>query len=78
MVSRKRHAAKAVSWRIVGTLDTVLIGWLVTGDPLIGVSIGAIEVATKLGLYYLHERAWYTWSTFGLDQKTTKEGKKWQ
>ena len=69
MVSRKRHAAKAVSWRIVGTLDTMLIGWLVTGDPLIGASIGAIEVVTKLGLYYFHERAWYSWSKFGLNDK---------
>ena len=73
VVSKTTHAAKAVSWRIVGTLDTMLIGWFVTGDPLIGASIGAIEVVTKLGLYYFHERAWYSWSRFGLDDKKRKK-----
>jgi len=68
MVSRKRHAAKAISWRVLGTLDTMAIGWFVTGDPLIGVSIGAIEVFTKLFLYYGHERAWYKFSKFGVDK----------
>ena len=74
MVSRKRHAAKALSWRFLGTLDTMFIGWLVTGDPLIGASIGAIEVITKTGLYYFHERAWYTWSKFGLNLEDKEKG----
>ena len=69
MVHKKRHLAKAVSWRILGTLDTMVIGWLVSGDPMIGVSIGAIEVFTKIFLYYGHERAWYNFSKFGLREK---------
>tara|TARA_A200000159_G_scaffold3397_1_gene3491 strand:+ start:72 stop:302 length:231 start_codon:yes stop_codon:yes gene_type:complete len=73
MVSRKRHALKAISWRVVGTIDTMAIGWLVTGDPLIGLSIGAIEVITKLGLYYIHERAWYTLSDFGVEERRRDE-----
>jgi len=66
MVSRKRHVAKALSWRIVGTLDTMLVSWLVTGDPVVGLSIGFIEVLTKTCLYYGHERIWYNYSNFGL------------
>ena len=69
MVARKRHFAKAVSWRIIGTLDTMLIGWFVTGDPMAGLAIGTLEVFTKLFLYYGHERAWYRLSKFGADKE---------
>ena len=68
MVSKKRHVAKALSWRTLGTIDTMLIGWLVSGDPMIGVSIGSIEVLTKIILYYAHERAWYKFSKFGVEK----------
>ena len=72
MVSRKRHVAKAISWRILGTIDTMLIGWVITGDPMVGVSIGTLEIFTKLFLYYGHERAWYRFSKFGVNQKNDK------
>lgn len=57
--SHKRHIAKAVSWRLVGSIDTMLVSWLISGDPLIGLKVGFAEVATKMFLYYLHERVWY-------------------
>ena len=57
--SVKRHVAKTVTWRIVGTVDTMLIGWLITGNPITGLKIGGIELITKMILYYLHERIWY-------------------
>lgn len=59
MQPNKRHIAKTISWRIVGTLDTMLLSWMITGDALLGVQIGGAEVATKMLLYYLHERIWY-------------------
>ncbi|MDB4335917.1 DUF2061 domain-containing protein [bacterium] len=59
MVARKRHLAKALTWRVVGTIDTFLLGWLVSGDITIGVAIGGLEIITKMILYYFHERAWY-------------------
>lgn len=68
MVAKKRHLAKAVSWRVVGTLDTVALGWLITGDPIVGVQIGSIELLTKIVLYYVHERAWYKLSKFGVNK----------
>jgi uncharacterized membrane protein len=49
---------KSVSWRIVGTIDTMVISYIVTGQLIMAVSIGSIEVVTKIALYYLHERAW--------------------
>ena len=57
--SRKRHIAKSVTWRIVGTLDTILISWLISGNPLTGLKIGFTEVLTKMVLYYFHERVWF-------------------
>jgi uncharacterized membrane protein len=62
--SRKRHIAKAVTWRIIGTLDTILLGWLMTGKLELGLSIGFAELMTKMVLYYLHERAWYNLNVF--------------
>lgn len=66
--SRKRHLLKTISWRIIGTLDTVILSWIITGNPLMGVKIGMLEVITKMLLYYLHERAWYRIS-FGLERR---------
>ncbi len=50
---------KAVTWRIVGTIDTMLLGWFYSGNILTGLKIGFTEVATKIILYYLHERLWH-------------------
>ena len=67
-ISRKRHILKTITWRIVGTLDTMLIAWIISGDPMVGISIGGVELFTKMILYYIHERAWYK-SNFGVDKK---------
>ena len=56
--SHARSVAKAVSWRATGTLDTFLISWLITGTAALAGGIAATEVATKVVLFYLHERAW--------------------
>ena len=53
-----RSIVKSISWRVIGTLDTILISWLVTGALTIAFSIGAIELITKLVLYVFHERVW--------------------
>ena len=42
----------------MGTLDTMVLGWVITGNPMVGLKIGALELVTKFILYYLHERAW--------------------
>ena len=61
----RRSFMKAISWRITGTLDTMLVSYLVTGKLKLALSIGFIELFTKISLYYLHERAWNRLS-FGL------------
>ncbi len=57
--SYKRHIAKTITWRIIASIDTVILSWLVTGSPLTSFKIGFVEVITKMTLYYLHERVWF-------------------
>jgi uncharacterized membrane protein len=57
-VTKLRSLLKAISWRIIGTLDTMTLGWIITGSPLMGLKIGALELFTKFVLYYFHERIW--------------------
>lgn len=49
---------KSVSWRIVGTIDTMIISYFITGRVTVAISIGSVEVITKTVLYYFHERLW--------------------
>ena len=70
----KRHLLKTVSWRIVGTIDTILLGWFVTGQVSLGAKIGGMELITKMLLYFLHERFWYK-INFGLPSRQAKQEK---
>ena len=53
-----RSLAKAISWRITGTIDTFLISWLITGHVLLATGIAFTEIMTKVFLFWLHERVW--------------------
>ncbi len=53
-----RSVVKAISWRATGTLDTIIISFLITGHAKWALSIGFVELFTKVALYYLHERVW--------------------
>ena len=66
--TKTRSILKAISWRIVGTLDTMCLGWIITGSPLVGLKIGALELVTKFALYYLHERIWLR-NKYGIKNK---------
>lgn len=56
--SHQRAIVKAVTWRAIGTLDTFVLGYLITGHPGHAGAIASLETFTKVFLYYLHERAW--------------------
>jgi uncharacterized membrane protein len=55
---RASALAKAVSWRIVGSLDTFGLSLLVTGNAAWAGTIASVEALTKIALFYVHERAW--------------------
>jgi len=67
-VSVYRHLAKTISWRIIGTIDTMVLGSFITGDLKMALTIGGLEVFTKMALYFLHERVWYK-IPFGVKNK---------
>ena len=54
-----RSFAKAVSWRMTGSLDTFVLSLLITGSFKFAGGIAATELLTKIVLFYLHERAWH-------------------
>ncbi len=68
MVHVKRHIAKAISYRMVGTIQTVIIGYLLTGSFIISSTIGVIELCVKPIIYFIHERVWYKFIKFGVDK----------
>ena len=53
-----RSLAKAISWRILGSLDTLMLGLIFSGSLKIAGSIASTEAFTKIALYYFHERGW--------------------
>ena len=57
-VTKKRHIAKTLTWRILATTDTFVISWIITGEWTLAGGIASIEIATKMYLYYMHERLW--------------------
>ena len=63
-----RSIVKTLSWRALGTIDTILISYFITGNIGMAAAIGSIELVTKMILYYFHERAWNK-SSFGIIKK---------
>ena len=72
-VSYKRHIFKAISYRALGSLQTCLISYFFTGNFWVAGSIGLTEICIKPIIYFLHERAWYTFSDYGIKNKETKK-----
>lgn len=56
--SHRRSIVKALSWRTLGSIDTFILSWIITGNFVWAGSIASVEVITKMILYYLHERGW--------------------
>jgi uncharacterized membrane protein len=55
---RRRSATKTATYRVLASLDTMLLGFIFTGSLATAISIGGFEVFTKLTLYFFHERSW--------------------
>ncbi len=53
-----RSIAKALSWRVIGTVDTLIVSYLLTGKIALAASIASVDFLTKMVLYFFHERLW--------------------
>ena len=56
--SALRSVLKAISWRIIATLTTTLLVYLFTGRTDVAIAVGLLEAASKIVLYFFHERVW--------------------
>jgi uncharacterized membrane protein len=68
-VSKKRHIAKTISYRVISTTIGIMVVWGVSGSIEIGTIFGFAELVYKPIQYYIHERVWYKWIKFGLKNK---------
>ena len=58
MESHQRSIAKAVTWRIIATLITSLVAYLLTREVVLAMGIGFLDASIKIFAYYGHERLW--------------------
>lgn len=56
----ERSLFKTITYRIVGTIATTVIGFFVTRDIISGIKIGTVDIVVKMAIYFLHERVWQT------------------
>jgi uncharacterized membrane protein len=63
-----RHSIKPFTWRIIGSIDTLIISSLIFNDVYLGFQLASFETLTKLILYYIHDKVWYK-SKFGLQHE---------
>jgi len=56
--AHSRSIVKAISWRILGSIDTFVVSYFVTGKLSAAAGIASVESFTKIALYYVHERSW--------------------
>jgi len=57
--SLKRHILKTISYRILGTLTTVIIAYSLGASLEVSSMLGVGELVLKPVIYFLHERLWY-------------------
>jgi uncharacterized membrane protein len=55
-----RSFLKAISWRVVGTIDTLIVSLFITGEISTASAIAGVDFVTKMILYFFHERVWNT------------------
>ena len=73
MVGYKRHLLKTITYRILGTLTTVIAAYLIGGSFKVASLLGLGELILKPVIYFLHERVWYRYIKFGLEKSTEKK-----
>jgi adenylylsulfate kinase len=56
--TRRRSVAKALSWRLISLFITTGVAWKATGRMDVAASVGLVDMAVKMGLFYMHERWW--------------------
>jgi len=58
METRKRSITKTITFRIIASITTIILILILTGNLALAGIIGALDVISKLIIYYIHERMW--------------------
>lgn len=69
--TNRRHALKTLTWRAIGTIDTIIIAWLFLDNVGESLNFGLYDTTLKLVLYYVHEKIWYR-IDFGLTTRKNR------
>ena len=69
--TNRRHALKTLTWRVIGTIDTIIIAWLFLDNVGESLNFGLYDTTLKLVLYYVHEKIWYR-IDFGLTTRKNR------
>jgi adenylylsulfate kinase len=56
--THSRSIAKALSWRVLGTLATAGLVFIFTKRLVLSLAVGGLEFVSKIGLFWFHERVW--------------------
>lgn len=68
-VTKSRHIAKTISYRLISTAIGFITMWVVSGSITVGAAFGVAELLWKPIQYYVHERIWYKWIKYGITDK---------
>ena len=68
-VTKSRHIAKTISYRLISTAIGFITMWVVSGSVKVGAAFGIAELLWKPIQYYIHERVWYKWIKYGVNDK---------
>jgi uncharacterized membrane protein len=60
----KRHILKTITYRLLGTITTVLTAYLLGASLTVSSLLGVGELLIKPVIYFLHERFWYKFVRF--------------
>jgi uncharacterized membrane protein len=71
--NHSRSLVKAISWRLTGSCDTLIITFLITRKLKWAFTISGVELFTKVFLYYVHERVWHKIKWGKTDERPVKE-----
>ena len=68
-ISKLRHFAKTITWRIIASLTTFALAYLFFGDISKATGLMSVEIFLKMALYYLHERVWFKYGNLDRNKK---------
>ncbi len=72
METRKRSILKAITWRVIATVTTFSVAYLLTRELAVAAGIGLVDTSIKVFAYYSHERLWAR-VDFGRKEKIRKD-----